>query len=122
MDFSIKFVLSTLKWISEYFSDIFVIIDGIDECSDREGFCESLGYLVQVKTFKVLVAGRPEHDIATADVFRGKSIVRIDDVVVNNDISTHVRWYIEKDRKLRRHSGELKMELLTLITSKCDGM
>jgi len=58
--FSRAFVLSSLNWISEYFSDIYVVIDGVDECSDREAFCESLGSWVKISKLQVLVASRPE--------------------------------------------------------------
>jgi len=119
--FSRDFVHSSLKWIAESFSEVFILIDGIDECPDRENFCMSLGCLSESSNVKVLVAGRPEHDIATTDVFRGTAVLKIDEDV-RDDITTHVRWCIERDRKLRRHSAELKVELLTKLTAKCDGM
>jgi len=119
--FSGEFVLSSLEWIGDFFSEIFIIIDGVDECLNREEFCESLGRLVERTNMSVLVVSRPEHDIATADVFLGKSTLNIDDAV-KLDISTHVSWYMEKDKKLRRYRPELKAELLVTLTTKCDGM
>jgi hypothetical protein len=119
--FSRDNVLASLAWISQHFSQAFLVIDGVDECSDRERFSESLARLVERGMIKVLVASRPEHDIATAAVFMGKPILNIDDAV-KDDISIHVGCYIEKDRKLKRLSPELKAEILRKMTSKCDGM
>jgi len=119
--FKEDFVLSSLKWVSRYFSEIFIIIDGVDECSDRNKFCESLGYLVETDNVKVLVASRPEHDIATADVFLTKPFLNIDEDV-KLDISTHVNWCMEKDKKFLRYRPELKAELLGKLTTKCNGM
>lgn len=121
MTFSKEFVLSSLKWIADFFSEIFIVIDGADECSDRDEFCESVGRLVESNKVRVLVASRPEHDIATADVFREKLILDVDDSV-KNDISTHVSWYIEKDRKLRQNTGAFKEELIRTLVAKSDGM
>ena len=119
---SLELVQLSLTWISqELFSEIFVIIDGVDECLDRDEFCQSLGRLIKDSKLRVLVASRPERDIATADVFLGKPALNIDEAV-KTDISTHVSWYIERDRKLRRHRPELKTELLVKLTAKCDGM
>jgi len=119
--FSGEFVLSSLEWIGDFFSEIFIIIDGVDECSNRDEFCESLRRLVERTKMSVLVVSRPEHEIATADVFIGKSTLNIDDAV-KLDISTHVRWYMEKDKKLQRYRPELKADLLVELTTKCDGM
>jgi hypothetical protein len=118
---SIERVQLFLNWISQFFSEIYVIIDGVDECTDRDEFCESLGHLVKNSNIKVLVASRPEQDIATAQVFLGKPALNIDEAV-KTDISTHVEWYIEKDRKLRRHKPALKAQLLAKLTAKSDGM
>jgi len=115
------FVLSFLNWISEYFSEVFLVIDGVDECSDYEEFCESLARLVESPTIKVFVASRPEHGIATANVFVAKPVLNIDDKV-KCDISTHLSHYIENDRKLKRLRPELKCELLNTISAKCGGM
>lgn len=118
---SLSHVLSSLKWIFQHFSDVFLVIDGVDECSDRQEFCESLALLVENHTIKVLVTSRPEHDIATAAVFMGQPVLNIEEAV-KYDISTHVSCYIEKDRKLKRLRAELKAEILKQITAKCDGM
>ena len=115
------FVLTSLKWIVERFIEIIVIIDGADECSDREEFCELLESFIECENVKVLVASRPERDIETAPAFCGKPTINIDDAV-KDDISTHVSWYIEKDRKLRRHRPDLKNDLLVKLIAKCDGM
>lgn len=118
---SLSHVLSSLKWIFRHFSDVCLVIDGVDECSDRQEFCESLALLVENHKIKVLVASRPEHDIATAAVFMGQPILNIEEAV-KYDISTHVSCYIEKDRKLKRLRAELQAEILKQITTKCDGM
>jgi len=118
---SLEYVLSSLNWISELFSDVFLVIDGADECSDREEFCESLAQLVESRKIKVLIASRPEHDIVTAAVFTAKPTLNIDDAV-KDDIATHVSRYMDRDRKLKRLGAELKGELLKAITAKCDGM
>jgi hypothetical protein len=121
INISLEYVLSSLNWISEHFSDVFLVIDGADECSDREEFCESLAQLVESRKIKVLVASRPEHDIATAAVFTAKPTLNIDEAV-KDDIATHVSCYMDRDRKLKRLREGLKAELLKAITAKCDGM
>lgn len=120
-NFLLSDILSSLEWMSSHFTEVYVIIDGIDECSDRETFCLSIRRLISVANMKLLVAGRPEQDIAASDAFHGKPTLSIDEAI-KVDISTHVNWYIESDQKLCRKKEALKQDIENTLIEKSNGM
>ena len=110
-------IVSDLEWIVHWFSDVYLIIDGIDECSKRE----TLPFVLQclAERAEVLVTSRPEKDLA--DVFIGKPCLNIDDPV-KNDIIKHVKWQMANHEKLRNIRRSLKRNIENKLVTRSAGM
>ena len=81
--------------LCQYHARIFVIIDGLDEISDRSDILEFLNSLSTTSgIFKVLVASRPEFDLELA--FESYLIVAVTESDVQLDIETYVQQRLEK--------------------------
>jgi hypothetical protein len=117
-DRSIESFITSLEWTFTFFAEIYLVIDGLDECSDRRGILAQLSSW-EVKNLRILVTSRPEVDIASS--FRMKTSMGIDDHVPD-DIVTHVRWMMETDPKLCGIRPNLKVEIQEELIKKCDGM
>lgn len=114
---SIETIISDLTWIVHWFSDVYLIIDGIDECSDRETLPLLLPCLAEVA--RVLVTSRPEKDLI--DVFIGEPCLNIDEPV-NNDIIKHVKWQMANHEKLRDIRPSLKRKIENKLVTRSAGM
>lgn len=97
---------------------MYLIIDGLDECSGRKSLLSTL-LEFNVRNIKILVTSRPELDIK--EVLSTNHSLNIDDHVVN-DIVTYVRWEIESDPKLSKIEQRLKQEIQDQLIAKSDGM
>lgn len=113
-----EFFERNITWIFRFFEEVYIVIDGLDECSDRAMTISMLPTL-SMKNTHVLVTSRPEVDIAKA--FHGLKTMNIDESV-QCDITTHVKWQFETDDKLRLIRPSLKLEIQETLLARCDGM
>ena len=109
---SMELLVTELEWISHCFCRTYLIVDGLDECFNRETIPAALHRLS--KRANVLVASRAEIDINIA--FLGEPYINIDDAI-GEDILTHVRWQMENNRKFDRiiSSRKFKRNWLTRV-------
>ena len=99
-------------------SDVFIVVDGVDECPKGPEICMKLLQL-SVGKVKVLVTSRNERDIAK--VFHNKPHVLFTEDISRQDIATHIDWAFEHDEKLKMINLKLKNELKEKILSKSGG-
>lgn len=114
---SAETIVSDLIWIVHWFIDVYFIIDGIDECSEKE----ALPFVLQclAERARVLVTSRPEKDLI--DVFLGSPRLNIDEPV-KNDIIKHVKWQMANHEKLRNIRPSLKRNIENKLVTKSAGM
>lgn len=99
---SLKELQQPFYELCQYHSQIYVIIDGLDEIIDRSGILDFLIDLAFVGTsFKVFVASRPEVDLESA--FESYLTVAITQSDVQLDMETYVQ---QRLKKLQIGSGE----------------
>jgi len=115
---TIEYFHESLEWSFESFTEVYLIIDGLDECWDRASLLRMLCSL-GANNIKVLVTSRPEIDICTA--LRDKPSLGIDDHIMD-DIATHVAWAMESEAKLSLIRPELKLEIQKDLIERCGGM
>jgi len=81
--------------LCQHYSQIYLIIDGLDEIIDRSGILQFLSDLAFVgKIFKVFVASRPEVDLEFA--FESYLTVAITQSDVQLDMETYVQQRLEE--------------------------
>lgn len=113
-------LVDTIKAIASFFHSIYIVIDGLDECSKREDLLHLvLGLATEAETVNVAVVSRPEIDIQRA--FSGRSNLGIDDFV-HADISVYIEWRLEHDVKLSRINANLKHDIKEKLLAKNAGM
>lgn len=114
---SMELLITELEWISHSFCSVYIIVDGLDECMERDTIPASLQRLS--KRAKVLVTSRPEVDIKFA--FVGERSINVDKAV-RNDICIHVQWQTEVNQKLCYIRPSLKRKIQEDLIAKSGGM
>ena len=121
-------LLATLHQMMKSFEDTFIILDALDECSERQELLED------IEEFKhwtdvnlhILSTSRREKDIEERieHLAHNKGKIRIDSMHVNDDIRAYVQEKLQTDLKLKRWYKEPKVqqEIESALMDKADGM
>jgi hypothetical protein len=101
-------------------SRTYIIMDALDESSEREELLETL--TKELNDVNILVTSRKEQDISeflndVADITVSLAGSKID-----NDIDLHVRKCLETDKQFRNWSSSLKQKIEKALVKKADGM
>lgn len=102
----------------------YLIIDALDECTDRQillTFLQSVATSPQHKV-GMLVTSRREKDIEDELRPVAQHIMNIQSAQVDNDISVYVRDRLTTDLKLRKWPQAVKDEIAEELMSKANGM
>lgn len=102
-------------------SEVFVVIDGLDELKRRKGiiwFLQHLSDLCPNVKLKILISSRPEVDLGMAFEFYGSMSITASDNAV--DIEQYVRRQVEEHLRLEDQDEEDK--LIQELVQKADGM
>ena len=111
---------------------VYIIIDGLDECSDTSGmpsprekvlvFLESLVDL-HLQSLHICITSRPEVDIKTTiDRLPFQTVSLHDESGQRQDIFNYVRSIVYTDAKMERWRLEDKELVVDVLTRKADGM
>jgi len=112
-------VLATLEAITSSYTQVYIVLDGLDECLKRDELLEMFSKLGTYK-FNIFVTSRPEKDIEKA--FEGKPRLGFDQESVQYDIQTHIGWMLENNKKLKNIKAELKETIKSRLAEKSAGM
>ena len=99
----------------------FVVLDALDECQDVESLLHAIRELTN-GGMRLFVTGRPLQIIR--DKFHDLPFISMDRMAdeVSADIRLHVTREVDGDRRLRILEEKLKMEILTTLQTKAEGM
>ena len=113
-------------------SQIFLIIDALDECpnssgtpSSREEVLDLIEEFVDLELPNVhlCVTSRPEIDIRTVlEPLTSLKISLHDEIGQKEDILEYIRSVVRSDRKMRKWKAEDKQLLVDTLSDKADGM
>jgi hypothetical protein len=102
-------------------SEVYIVIDGIDECPDRPALCEDILRITRgAGKVKVLVTSRSERDIGEA--LQSQNHVAFTKELSRQDIAIHIDVMFEGDPKLKKIHKDLKTEMKEKLLSKSDGV
>ena len=117
-------LLETLRmsFLSE--GQIFIILDGVDECAVRKEILRSLEIMATWKMpqLHLMVSSRREPDIEKALVPISSHTCEMGMVDVNEDISKYVQQSMNEDPRLNRWPLDVQNEIAHVIASKAGGM
>jgi archaellum biogenesis ATPase FlaH len=120
---SMKTLVLYISFMSRIFTDVFLIIDGLDECAenDRETIINAMK-TVQGSTqgSHIMVISRRERDIVQA-LLQVPNLA-MDEKSVLIDIKTHIISRFAAESRLRCRKTEVEDRIRDVLLEKCDGM
>ena len=117
-------IYSLLRKIISNKESTYIVIDALDECTDREDLltfiCDLIGF--KLKGLRVVAASRRERDIE--EQLRPITDFEIDiqSAVVDNDIRIYVQGQLSEDAKLRKWEQSVHDDITNVIMEKAHGM
>ena len=112
-------LLATLERIASSYGQVYIVLDGLDECARREALLEALSTM-EMEKLNFFVTSRCEKDIQLA--FEGKESLEIDKEHVQIDIVTHIEWMLDNHKNLKRIVPSMKEEIKEKLAEKSAGM
>jgi len=102
---------------------IYLIMDALDECSDRPLLLNLVEQILHLDgDIHVLLTSRKEYDIQTTLQPSIAAIVSMEDERVDPDIRIHVEQCLQKDPKLCKWDKKIKDEIVKELVSRAHGM
>jgi len=118
-------LLATLRELVQDHQDVFLVIDALDECNERDELLSALSVIAEWNLgMHILVTSRREADIGETLSRIGPNNVSIQSALVNNDIRAYVQERLNNDPKLRRWKKKklIQDEIETTLMEKAGGM
>ena len=114
----------TLQKILDGFSSVFIVLDALDECTEREkvlNWAESL-ILQKNKNLELhlIITSRPEKEID--DIFKAYPYVDLVEESEGCDIVAYLNHQLDQDSDLREWDLETQEEVKSTLMSQADGM
>ena len=124
---SLAMISKALRETVESFTDVFILVDALDECRDREELLTNIEDMIESKpdSLHMLLTSRRERRIdESLSAFLGdEQRVSIQSALVEHDIRTYVQSRIRTDRKLKKwQRPEVQLEIETVLVEKAGGM
>ena len=117
-------IVLTLQDMLGDFRQSFIILDALDECTERE---ELLGLIEKIVNWKleklhILVTSRRENDIEDTLTPLITGQICIQSALINADIHVHIRERLQNDRKLRKLPKDMQIEIEKTLMDGANGM
>ena len=103
---------------------IYLVIDALDECQERESLLEFMGELQGwgLANLHVFATSRQETDIEDSLNSIATHKISLEESVVDTDILTYVEHQLQNDAMLSKWSKEIRNEIKTALTEGANGM
>ena len=103
--------------------DTYVIIDAMDECTDRETMLNMITQILSWKTnVRILATSRKEEDIYESLQSLTTQQISIESSLVDADIRTFISQKLRNDSKFKRLPPEIHSEIETTLVKGAHGM
>jgi len=102
----------------------YIILDALDECTDRERLLPFIQNVVESQQYKVclLATSRQEKDIKEELKPIANQTVGIQSAEVDHDICLYIHDQLATDPKLKKWPPSVKDEIASEMMKKADGM
>lgn len=122
-NFETEVLLESISALCRLFRRTFVIIDALDECSERAVLLEALVSVIEGSTsVSLLMTSRRERDI---DIILGERVthtISMIERVVDADIRLHIQACLRDDVILKRRDEAVKQEIEDVLVEGARGM
>ena len=116
-------LISTILSLIQESDQVFLVIDALDECSERETVLNLIQqFMSKEQNITLLVTSRNERDIEIGLKDVVTNTLPIQSAAVNSDIGLYVHNCIASDQKLKRWSQNVREEIEITLTKGAEGM
>ena len=117
-------LMVTLKCIVGSFQHVYVIIDALDECRDRQQLLPLIKEIIEWKlgNLHMLATSRQERDIEVCVGPLVSAQINLHSVQVNADIHTHLRERLQNDSKLKKWPAKIHGQIEAALMDGAHGM
>lgn len=100
----------------------YIVIDALDECTNREGLLDGLAELHSLMDLglNILVTSRKENDIK--DTFESLPSLFIKESDIAKDVELYVKSEIEKRKELKERTDVVKARITSTLVEGAKGM
>jgi hypothetical protein len=102
----------------------YIILDALDECTDREGLLLFIQELAasKLRDLHILATSRREKDIEDELSPVADHNINIQSAIVDEDIRVYIRDRMATDAKLKKWPVSVQNEIMTVLMEKAGGM
>lgn len=106
------------------FIKTYILLDALDECTDREDLLEFIETLTgwSIDSLHVLTTSRKKNDISLSLEPLVSCQLRIQSALVDADIRVYILERLANDRKLKRLPVEIQKEIEVVLMRGAKGM
>jgi hypothetical protein len=121
---SVQSLQSVLLTILESFDDIYIVLDALDECTERKGLMKWIKQMTSWKKSKLhlLATSRPEEDITKHLQLLDPDHVYIKQDLVTCDVKRYVDCILDDDDAFDRWNDEIKANIKSKLLESAGGM
>jgi hypothetical protein len=121
---SIDSLTNTLQLVLGAFDQAYIIIDSLDECTDRVQLLKWIGKIASWKEGRLhmLATSRQEQDIGDHLKSLNPSALCISEESDNQDIRAYINWMLQTDVSLSRLEKETQDNIMETLMEGAQGM
>jgi hypothetical protein len=121
---SIELLLGLLRDLIQVFTQTFIVIDALDECSECEELMTFLETIHdwQVTTLHLLATSRQLPDIEETVVCLATDSLCLQESNIMIDIAALLQLRLSSDRKFQKWPTDVKLEIESTLLNKASGM
>lgn len=121
---TVKELTTLLLQLVKDFNSTYILLDALDECTDREDLLEFIEALTgrNINSLHVLATSRKEHDIAVSLEPLVTCQKCIQSALVDADIQVHILERLSKDPKLNKWPIDVQKEIEGALMRGSKGM
>ena len=114
----------TLRPVLQHFDRAFIIVDALDECTDREELLASIDEIInwRLPTLQILVTSRSEQDFLRELVIHAPCEFLLQEAFVSEDIYKFIQEKLDQNPKFRRWPEDVRAEIKSNLMKGADGM
>ena len=115
---------NALQTILDGFSSAFIILDALDECTERERLLNWIQTYILEKDknlgLHLIVTSRPEQEIE--DKFKSSHSLDLVKASENLDLVAYLDYQLQNDSELQKWSSETQEQIKLKLMEQADGM